>query len=33
MVDAKDIVPPPFTLYIMDKGEMAIRREGQILRM
>ena len=33
MVDAKDIVSPPFTLYLMNGGEVAIRREGSIMKL
>ena len=33
MVDAKDIVKPPFMLYLLSTGELAIRREGSIMKM
>ena len=33
MVDARDIVKPPFTLYLSNAGEIAIRREGSIMKM
>ena len=33
MVDAKDIVAPPFTLYLLPGGDIAIRREGSIMKM
>ena len=33
MVDAADIVTPPFTLYYLPAGEIAIRREGSIMMM
>ena len=33
VVDAKDIVKPPFTLYFLSNGELAIRREGSIMKM
>ena len=33
MVDAKDIVTPPFQLYMLNGGDIAIRREGSIMKM
>lgn len=33
MVDAKDIVAPPFTLYLLSGGEIAIRRTGSIMKL
>ena len=33
MVDAKDIVAPPFTLYLLNGGEIAIRRTGSIMKL
>ena len=32
-VDARDIVAPPFTLFILEGGEVAIRRQGSIMKM
>lgn len=33
MVDAADIINPPFTIYFLPTGEIAIRREGSIMMM
>lgn len=33
MVDASDIVTPPFTLYMLNTGDLAIHRKGSIMKM
>ena len=33
MVDASSIIQPPFNLYILNGGDIAIRREGSIMKM
>ena len=33
MVDAREMINPPFTLYMLNTGDIAIRREGSIMKM
>lgn len=33
MVDASYLKRPPFTLYLLPQGEIALRRTGSILKM
>ena len=33
MVDARTITKPPFTLFLNGAGQIAVRRQGSIMKM